>query len=54
MLAPRDSVSGAMRIPVENADLASVRPPRKATSPRRAPSATGDRSNPLGRFLPVH
>jgi hypothetical protein len=54
MLAPRDSVSGAMRIPVESADLASALPTRKAPSPRRAPPEPRDRSNPLGRILPVH
>jgi serine/threonine protein kinase len=54
MLAPRDSVSGAMRIPVENADLASAQPPRKASSSRRSPPANPDRANPLSRILPVH
>jgi serine/threonine protein kinase len=54
MLAPRDSVSGAMRIPVENADLASSEPLPKAASPRRSPPPVRDRSNPLGRILPVH
>jgi protein kinase-like protein len=54
MLSPRDSVSGAMRIPVENADLVSVGPPRRAASPRRSPSPSRDSSNPLGRILPVH
>ena len=54
MLAARDSVSGAMRIPVENADLASARPARKASTPRRSSSTSRDPSNPLGRILPVH
>jgi Protein kinase domain len=53
MLAPRDSVSGAMRIPVENADLASAEPARRPSSPRRSLPAEPDRSNPLGRILPV-
>jgi hypothetical protein len=63
MLAPRDSVSGAMRIPVEPADLAvlSPKPPaRSAPAPkpkpvpaRPAPKAA-ERSGPLDRILPVH
>ena len=54
MLAPRDSVSGAMRIPVVNADLLAAEPPRKTASPRRSPPAARERPNPLGRILPVH
>jgi serine/threonine protein kinase len=54
MLAPRDSVSGAMRIPVENADLLAAAPPRRAASPRRSAPAARERPNPLGRILPVH
>jgi hypothetical protein len=53
MLARRDSVSGVMRIPVENADLASAEPARRPASPRRATPSAPDRSNPLGRILPV-
>jgi serine/threonine protein kinase len=54
MLAPRDSVSGAMRIRVENADLLAAEPVRKTASPRRSPAAAQERPNPLGRILPVH
>jgi hypothetical protein len=63
MLGRRDSVSGAMRIPVEAADLAeletkratppAVAPKAPARSPRRAP-ASAEQPNPLGRILPVH
>jgi serine/threonine-protein kinase len=53
MLAPRDSVSGAMRIPVTTADLLSAAPPRRPAAPRRAPPAEPDRANPLGRILPI-
>jgi hypothetical protein len=61
MLGQRDSVSGAMRIPVEAADLAELQlkrvappttaPKPPARSPRRAPA---EQPNPLGRILPVH
>jgi serine/threonine-protein kinase len=54
MLAPRDSVSGAVRLPVENVDLMSVEPSRKPASPRRAPPPAREQPNPLGRILPVH
>jgi serine/threonine protein kinase len=54
MLAARDSVSGAMRIRVENADLLATEPSRKAASPRRSPAAAPEQPNPLGRILPVH
>jgi len=54
MLAARDSVSGAMRIRVENADLLAAEPLRKAASPWRSPAAAQERPNPLGRILPVH
>jgi hypothetical protein len=54
MLGARDSVSGAMRIPVENADLLAAKPPRKTASPRRSAPAARERPNPLGRILPVH
>ncbi|HEX5004460.1 MAG TPA: hypothetical protein VFV65_04050, partial [Gemmatimonadales bacterium] len=63
MLAARDSVTGAMRIPVEPADLAVMEPKRSAPaatepkpgspSPRPAPKSA-EQSNPLGRILPVH
>jgi len=63
MLGPRDSVTGAMRIPVEPTDLAELEtrralppaaPPKSpAATPRRAP-AKAEQSNPLGRILPVH
>jgi hypothetical protein len=58
MLGRRDSVTGAMRIPVEAADLAELEIKRAAPSaspkrpaPRRAPA---EEPNPLGRILPVH
>jgi len=54
MLAPRDSVSGAVRLPVENVDLLSVEPSRKPASPRRSPPPAREQPNPLGRILPVH
>jgi hypothetical protein len=63
MLGARDSVTGAMRIPVEPADLAVLDPKRAAPSaaePKpRSPSARpapkpAEPSNPLGRILPVH
>jgi hypothetical protein len=62
MLAARDSVSGAMRIPVEPADLVMMapKPPPSAPGPkpkpvpaRPAPKAA-ERSGPLDRILPVH
>ena len=63
MLGRRDSVTGAMRIPVEPTDLAASEPKRAAPPPaapkpaarstRRTP-ASAERSNPLGRILPVH
>jgi hypothetical protein len=61
MLGQRDSVTGAMRIPVEATDLAerqlkraappATAPKSRAPSPRRAPA---QQPNPLGRILPVH
>jgi hypothetical protein len=63
MLAARDSVTGAMRIPVEPADLvvmeqkpsapSAAEPKRGSPSPRPAPKSA-EQSNPLGRILPVH
>jgi len=63
MLAARDSVTGAMRIPVEPADLALMEPKRSAPaatepkpgSPSHRPAPkSAEQSNPLGRILPVH
>ena len=52
MLGARDSVTGAMRIPVEPADLAVLAPKRVA--PARPAPKSAEPSNPLGRILPVH
>jgi hypothetical protein len=63
MLAPRDSVSGAMRIPVEPADLAVMTPkpparsapaPKPKPVPARPAPKAAERSSPLDRILPVH
>ncbi|HKU59749.1 MAG TPA: serine/threonine-protein kinase [Gemmatimonadales bacterium] len=63
MLGPRDSVTGAMRIPVESADLADLKAARPAPStpapkppvpaPRRK-APPSEEPDPLGRILPVH
>jgi hypothetical protein len=62
MLGVRDSVTGAMRIPVDSADLAVMVPTPaapsaaepKPASPSARPRKSAEQSNPLGRILPVH
>jgi hypothetical protein len=63
MLGRRDTVSGAMRIPVDPTDLAKLAPKRaESPPPARKPAApshprtpaSAKPANPLGRILPVH